>query len=319
MAVILNPLPPGGLDALQTLTALERRQLANLYRLPLSEIFGRVQVLLERFEKLARGIRRDSLLYSWLKAVKRWGKVVPFPPTPPPPSDFTFSGPTPSPLIRWPQIEAAVDSLMKRQVVTASDLAALDAQAQAAAYTVSRVHSVETLAAVRETVVRHVEKGGTLRQFQAEMADTLGRVLSPSQIEAEYRTQTGQAYGAGQRRVLENPIVGGEFPYVMWSATHDSRVRPDHLAMEKHGQNGSAVYRSDDPLWRTHWPPAAWNCRCIAVPLSLEDAARHGSNEARRWLRDGRPPVRPEFARQPYPLILPRGWVPTGAGISFAA
>ena len=78
--------------------------------------------------------------------------------------------------------------------------------------------------------------------------------------------------------------------------------------MEKHGQNGSAVYRADDPMWNVLYPPASWNCRCVAVALSIADAAKHGSREAARWLRIGVPPTSPVFARVPYPIVPPPGW-----------
>jgi uncharacterized protein with gpF-like domain len=56
--------------------------------------------------------------------------------------------------------------------------------------------------------------------------------------------------------VLEHPLVADEFPYRLCSATHDSRTREaSHLEMEKWGQNGTAVYRADDPMWDELWPP----------------------------------------------------------------
>ncbi len=125
---------------------------------------------------------------------------------------------------------------------------------------------------------------------------------------------TLQAAGAGQRAVLDHPLVADEFPYLLWSATHDTRVRPEHLKMEWWGPGECAVYRRDDPMWDTLWPPASYNCRCHATPLSLEDAVSHGSHEAREWLRTGRPPITPAWAARPYPITPPPGW-PTGGRV----
>jgi SPP1 gp7 family putative phage head morphogenesis protein len=123
-----------------------------------------------------------------------------------------------------------------------------------------------------------------------------------------FRDNVGNATAAGQRAVLEHPLIADEFPYRLWSATHDERTRPTHRAMETHGQNGTAVYRSDDPMWDVLWPPCEWNCRCVCIPLSLEDAAREGSREAQKWLLTGTPPDAPEFAKVPYPIQPPEGW-----------
>jgi uncharacterized protein with gpF-like domain len=38
-------------------------------------------------------------------------------------------------------------------------------------------------------------------------------------------------------------------------ATHDARVRDDHLAMETLGLDGTNIYRADDPIWREYLPP----------------------------------------------------------------
>jgi SPP1 gp7 family putative phage head morphogenesis protein len=161
---------------------------------------------------------------------------------------------------------------------------------------------------LRKDLAKNVQFGGTLGEFQKGFEAIAGRALSPSQVETVYRTQVSQAVSAGTRAMMANPIVSGAFPYLLWTATHDGRVRPEHLAMEKHGQGGSAVYRADDPMFRLLYPPAGYNCRCHVIPLSLEDAARHGSPEARKWLETGRPPVVPDWARRPYPITLPPGW-----------
>jgi hypothetical protein len=112
--------------------------------------------------------------------------------------------------------------------------------------------------------------------------------------------------------------VRDEFVYLLWSATHDGRVDPDHLAMEKAGLNGTAVYRADDPIFNTHFPPIRWQCRCVVIPLSVADAAEYGCAEAKRWLETGEPPAQPEFVGE-VPAQIPPGWVPVArSGIGAA-
>lgn len=277
-------------------------------------------------EPRLRWVVRMALLNGYLRAARetarqaiREGAVMPVgtpprPIQPPSPPETRGASPGQPAPYRFPGVEAAADWLHRRQLLTRDDFARLDAQAQAAAFTIARVKTVDAVKTVRDAVGSVVRDGGTLPEFRDAVKGAVKDVFSPAQVETLYRSHVGLAQAAGQRAVIEHPAVGDEFPYRMWSATHDSRVRPEHLAMETHGQNGTAVYRADDPMWNTLWPPCHYNCRCLVVPLSIEDAARHGSREAARWLATGTPPTNPVWAKTPYPVTPPEGW-PVHTGI----
>ncbi len=215
--------------------------------------------------------------------------------------------------IRFPGVEAAANWLMTRQLMTPGDFQAIDAQAQRAAFTLAGATTLQQVSRVRDAIAESYLTGDGLQAFSTKVERVIQ--TTPARIETIYRTHVGLAQAAGQRAVYEHPMVEDEFPYRLWSSTHDSRTRATHLAMEKHGQNGTGVYRADDPMWETLWPPAEWSCRCNVIPLTLEDAAQHGSREAQRWLRTGQPPVVPEMARVPYPIVPAAGW-PTHKGVS---
>lgn len=59
-------------------------------------------------------------------------------------------------------------------------------------------------------------------------------------------------------------------PYLMYSARQDRRTRPAHRAMD--GQ----VFRVDDPIWNTHYPPNGWNCRCRVRALTERQVEARG-------------------------------------------
>lgn len=232
------------------------------------------------------------------------------PPTPP--TAYAGAEEPEGPRVRFPGIEAAVRDLMARKIVTADEFLALSEDAQAAAFTVARVTTADAVEAVRNAIARDLAGGGGLREFRRVVGPLLDEAgYTENMIETLYRTQTAQASAVGQQAVLDHPMVADGFPYVMWSATHDSRVRPDHLAMERSGIQGTAVYRCDDPKLRAVWPPCGYNCRCVVIPLSIEDAAAEGIYEAREWLKTGLPPEVPEYVDS-VPVELPPGW--PGAG-----
>lgn len=282
----------------------------NAENLNPAQLLNRVRVVIARYEPLFARTLRDSLLNAWLTPARKLtaglGKSDRgLPPVRPP---LIANAGEPRPVVRFPMIEKAVEDLTRRRIMLPEDFRALDQDAQRTAFTVARLQSLESIERVKKALTDDVGHGGTLRSFRREASEAIGDALTPGQVETVYRTQVAQAYSAGQRAVLDHPMVADEFPYMLWTATHDSRTRPEHLAMEKHGQNGTAVYRSDDPMWNTLFPPAAYNCRCAAIPLSLVDAAGYGSREARRWLQTGIPPANPVYAARPYPIIPPPGW-----------
>jgi SPP1 gp7 family putative phage head morphogenesis protein len=306
-----------GLQAAIATTNELHKALLDLAGQPFSaaELLLRARRLIRRYEPLTSRALRDSLLAAWLKGARRVARVVPESQIAPPVLPPTFRPSTieaDEPIVRLPLIEHAAAALAGKQLVLPGEFAELDQDARRAAFTVARATSLETVEKVQGAIVADIREGGTLREFRRRLDDTLSPILSRPHVETLYRTQVAQAYAAGQQTVLDHPLVADEFPYLLWVATHDTRVREDHLAMETHGQDGTGVYRRDDPIWLTLWPPASYNCRCVVVPLSLEDAARHGSREARRWLESGQSPEAPEYAVSPYPLQVPAGWPASG-------
>lgn len=239
-----------------------------------------------------------------------------FPPPPPPisPPGFPEEEPEPGPIVRFPAQEAGIRDLARRQILLPGDYEALSDEAKGAAFTVARMMTRESVEKVRDALTEDIREGGTLREFRRNVAEVTNGVLTEPQVETIYRTQVGQAHASGLRQVLEHPLVSDEFPYVAYVATHDDRVRPTHIALEKLGINGTNVYYRDDPIIQRYWAPWEWNCRCVMIPYTVEDAAAAGVIEARQWLATGRPPRHRTFAKDPgFPL--PKGWPRWNGGI----
>lgn len=226
------------------------------------------------------------------------------PPGTPQPGSFDDD----EPAYVFPLIETAANNLARKQVMTAEQFYAAAAQARQVGFTVSNVASEDTIAKVQDALIEDIQTGGTLRAFQERMVDIVDTSpLSESHVETIYRTNIANAYSEAQKRILEHPLVASEFPYVEYHAAHDGRVRRDHLEMEHLGINGTNVYRADDPVIRKFWPPWAFNCRCVVIPIPLEVAAERGIPEAVRWQETGVAPVSPVFVPHP-PFDLPPGW-----------
>lgn len=288
-------------SALKTILTIAKQLLTSLRKSNGVGLLGAVA----KFEPLFARTYYDTLLANHLSAAREAADKANIDPGDPGSFTIPFRPPG-DPIVRFPIIETAARDLFGRGVFTLDDYRSLDQDSRRAAFTLARVQSAGVIQQVRDALAQNVQDGGTLKDFRDAIQDL--SAFDPSQIETTYRTQSAQAYSAGQRAVLEHPLVSDLVPYVLWSATHDSRVRPDHLEMESFGQNGSGVYRADDPIWQVLYPPAHYNCRCVLIPLTVADAARHGSLEAAEWLRTGEPPAQPNWVSPPYPILPPKDW-----------
>lgn len=278
----------------------------------------RVRDLLASYEPLLAAHLSDSFLAAWLigagAAIEGLpaAELDPFSllfDIAPPPSII----PTPTPddtgaIVRFPLAESAVRDLAERRVVTRDEYENLAQSAKQEAFSIARIANVQALGQIHERLIRDLVDGGNLREFR-QSADTIleGTPLHPAHLETVYRTNIATAYTQGLIDTLNHSLVDDEFPYLEYNATHDSRTRPEHLRLESLGLNGTGIYRRDDPLWRSFLPPWDFNCRCAVVPLSVEDAAAKGVQEAQQWLANGRPPAYPAHVLPP-PFSPPAGW-----------
>lgn len=248
-----------------------------------------------------------------------WPGIGSRPPEPPEPI-FPDRPGDPPPVARFPAIEKAGQYLKDRIAFTPAEFRLLDDEARAVGFTVAKTLSLDAVEKVRDALADEVLQGGTLRAFRGRIADVIEEsALAPYHVENLYRTHVAKAMAYGQLSVIDHPLVSDQFPYVMRSAIHDSRVREEHLALEQLGMklvDGSrgAIYRTDDPVWRKYKAPWSWMCRCADVFLSLADAARHGVKEAVEWQRTGIPPAHPEYVPDPG-FAMPSGWTPVGHGL----
>lgn len=142
----------------------------------------------------------------------------------------------------------------------------LDA-AHAKAFTVAKVTKLDVLETLRQATEDAVQSGMSERDFikqlepklralgwwgKQEMTDDLGRKTvvqlgSPRRLRTILRTNKSVAYHAG--RYAEQIANSDEQPYWQYVAVQDSRTRPSHMAL--HGK----VFRFDDPIWDTLYPP----------------------------------------------------------------
>ena len=75
---------------------------------------------------------------------------------------------------------------------------------------------------------------------------------------------------ASEQIELEDPEIGGHFPWAEYHTRKDARVRETHEPMD-----GFSAPRSN-PIWRIIRPACGWNCRCLCTFLTLAQAIDAG-------------------------------------------
>lgn len=169
--------------------------------------------------------------------------------------------------------------------------------AHARAFTVAKAVRMDVLETIRDEVDKALSQGLTGRAFEKALMPRLkalgwwGRQVvvgtdgqaevvqlgSPHRLRTIYQTNLQTAYQSG--RYAQQLANADSQPYWQYIAVMDSRTRPAHAAL-----NGR-VFRYDDPIWESHYPPNGWGCRCRvramgqrrldSLGLSVSDSQGH--------------------------------------------
>jgi len=161
-------------------------------------------------------------------------------------------------------------------------------EANARAFVIARTARLDVQQAIRDRLRVALAQGMTEREFIRTLTPQLQRLGwwgkkiivgadgaaevvregSPWRLKTIYRTNVMTAYNAGRWK-QQNDNADGR-PYWMYVAVMDARTRASHAAM-----NGR-VFRHDDPIWNTHYPPCAFNCRCRVRALTERQVQSRG-------------------------------------------
>lgn len=142
------------------------------------------------------------------------------------------------------------------------------------AFYISRVMEMDVLTAVKQELQRAIDLGISQSGFRAFMRGRLAQlgwlgartvtgpdgepatvdISTPHRMDVIFRTNAQAAYNAGR---YQNQLAQGDAsPFWQYLAVNDSRTRRGHRAMSGN------VFRFDDPIWATIYPPCGFNCRC---------------------------------------------------------
>lgn len=187
--------------------------------------------------------------------------------------------------VNLPVLNEVVQRVSKLPVTAGINYKDTAAKVHAGAFAVTGELTDHAVTQVKDLLVEALEKGTNKNEFIDNVVEKLGSdKLSEPHIENIFRTNTAAALSAGQQQAVNSPMVVDAFPYAAYHATLDSRVREEHLALEKAGLNGTNIYRADDPTFLKFRPPWSYQCRCSWTPTTVLQASRKGVEEAKEWI-----------------------------------
>lgn len=165
--------------------------------------------------------------------------------------------------------QAVLEDAVKGGVVLPSRYYSRDhsSELSAVAKSATKMAAVDQIVAVLDALENALGKARTWQEFK-QLAATSNWELPAWRVDLTLRNGMQQAYQTGAWRNYERYKFVR--PFLMYSAINDSRVRPNHLALD------GVIKSVDDEFWNTYAPPNGHNCRCSLRSLTKEQADKYG-------------------------------------------
>ncbi len=184
-------------------------------------------------------------------------------------------------------------------------------EAHTKAFTVAGVTKAEVLEDIKKALLEAEKEGLSYGQFKSLIIPTLqkrgwyGRkevtrpdgsikkvdLSMPWRLKTIFNTNMRTSMMAGRYKQMMDAVRTR--PYWKYLAVEDSRTRESHKVLS------GKIFRYDDPIWNTHFPPNGWGCRCRVLSISKDEFEKKGYH-----LSDGKTarqlaPIPPEWAYNP--------------------
>lgn len=188
-------------------------------------------------------------------------------------------------------------------------------QVKAAAY--GAAINQRTLERLNAELLESIQKGEGRDDWRKRMESVIE--TRKGFDEAIARTATKAAFREGQKDILEDPVMVDVFPYRMYHATRDNRVRKTHKAFD-----GKVYHKDSDLAKEADKLLGEWNCRCSETTLTADDAHKKGISDGGknpkgdedRGRKEGEPPIDPFKTKPPEPILPPTVVPPTPKQVS---
>lgn len=138
-------------------------------------------------------------------------------------------------------------------------------------FTVAGVLKMDILEKIRKLIEKAVEEGTPYQEWKKEMLEDGGiaSVLPPSQLVTIYRTNLQSAYMAA--RYKQQKAIAEEKPFWKFVAVLDASTTDGCRDLD------GKVFRHDDGLWNTNYPPRHYGCRSRVIAYNERELKKYAS------------------------------------------
>lgn len=172
------------------------------------------------------------------------------------------------------KFEEAIEYFKDKLPVNSKEFYKISEEYKALAFTISGYSQIQILKKFHDVLLKAIEDGTTMEQFKKDMNEFLEAKgymgITNFQADNIFRTNAQTAYAVGHYKQMTNPTVMKLRPYWQYDAVNDNKTRLSHRAMD------GRVYRADDPIWDTWYPPNGYRCRCGIRTLSERQIKQQG-------------------------------------------
>jgi len=108
-----------------------------------------------------------------------------------------------------------------------------------------------------------------------------GKPVTAARLETIVRTNVSDAINQGRKAMMNDPLVGGFVPYVMWSSVIDDRTSAYCESMD------ARTFKKNDPLLDE--PPAHFNCFPAATRITTKDKSTTHEHRSSKMIKRVKP------------------------------
>lgn len=191
---------------------------------------------------------------------------------------FTFPGPPP---------KEALDYFDAKKLKPSFSHLDVWREEHAANFTVAKATQLDVLTGIHAAARKALAEGRTFRDFAKDLKPELERqgwwgkqevvdpltgrkrlaqLGSPRRLKTIYETNMRTARAAGQWERIQRTKLA--LPFLIYELGPSREHRPEHAAW------AGRMLPVDDPLWKTHYPPNGYGCKCRVRQVSKSEAAR---------------------------------------------
>ena len=144
-------------------------------------------------------------------------------------------------------------------------------------FTIANVTNAELLQTVLNNLIKCKKEGKSIKEFKENVTDAVVQngwlydpVTNPKGFQASrlatiYNTNMNVSYTQGEYN--QSTAMAEYTGNVYWQ--YKQVERP--TKRDEHEQWADKVFRYDDPIWNTIYPPSGFNCGCTVIGLNYED------------------------------------------------